>query len=145
MNKVILMGRLTRDIDIRYSQYSQGEKPMAIAKGTLAVDRRRAKEGEQSADFINISAFGKIAEFLEKFGNQGTKFLVEGRIQTGSYINKDGQKVYTTEVVLENIEFAEGKRDNSAAPQAPTAPETGAGDGFMNIPEGVDEEGLPFN
>lgn len=143
MNKVILVGRLTKDVDVRYSQ---GEKPMCIARGTLAVDRRGAKkEGEQTADFISCVAFGKIAEVLEKYGNQGVKLIVEGRIQTGSYTNKDGQKVYTTEVVLESLEFAEKRNNgsngsNEAAPAAPTS-----GDGFMNIPDGIDEEGLPFN
>ena len=140
MNQVILVGRLTKDVDIRYSQ---GEKPMCIARGTLAVDRRGAKkEGEQTADFINISAFGKVAEVLEKYGNKGVKLIVEGRIQTGSYTNKDGQKVYTTEVVLESVEPAE-KRNNGSNEAAPATPESG--DGFMNIPDGIDEEGLPFN
>ena len=140
MNKVILVGRLAKDVDVRYTQ---GEKPMCIARGTLAVDRRGAKkEGEQTADFINISAFGKVAEVLEKYGNKGVKLIVEGRIQTGSYTNKDGQKVYTTEVVLESLEFAE-KRNNGSNEAAPATPESG--DGFMNIPDGIDEEGLPFN
>ena len=111
MNKVILMGRLTRDAEIRYSQ---GESATAIARFSLAVDRRFSRNNgdEQSADFINCVAFGKTAEFLERFGRKGTKFLVEGRIQTGSYTNKDGQKVYTTDVVVEQVEFAESK--NSA-------------------------------
>ena len=147
MNKVILMGRLTRDPEIRYSQ---GENAMAIARYTLAVDRRFKRDGEQSADFINCLAFGKSAEFAEKYLHQGTKILVEGRIQTGSYTNKDGQKVYTTEVVVEESEFAESKA-NSSAPsnnsyQASPAPSPSAdiGDGFMNIPDGIDEE-LPFS
>ena len=105
MNKVILMGRITRDAEIRYTQ---GEKSTAIARFSLAVDRRFKKDNdEQNTDFISCIAFGKIAEFLEKFGRKGTKFVVDGRIQTGSYNNKDGQKVYTTDVVVENIEFAE--------------------------------------
>ena len=147
MNKVILMGRLTRDAEIRYSQ---GESSTAIARFSLAVDRRfRRDNDEQTADFINCVAFGRTAEFLERFGRKGTKFVLEGRIQTGSYTNKDGQRVYTTEDVAENVEFAESKNNSSAgndfggAPSAPS-PSGAAGDGFMNIPEGIDEE-LPFN
>ena len=147
MNKVILMGRLTRDAEIRYSQ---GESATAIARFSLAVDRRFSRNNgdEQSADFINCVAFGKTAEFLERFGRKGTKFLVEGRIQTGSYTNKDGQKVYTTDVVVEECEFAESKNsggDNSGfTPSDRPSPSSAAGDGFMNIPDGIDEE-LPFN
>ena len=147
MNRVILMGRLTRDAEIRYSQ---GESSTAIARFSLAVDRRfRRDNDEQTADFINCVAFGRTAEFLERFGRKGTKFVLEGRIQTGSYTNKDGQRVYTTDVVAENVEFAESKNNSSAgndfggAPSAPS-PSGAAGDGFMNIPEGIDEE-LPFN
>ena len=147
MNKVILMGRLTRDAEIRYSQ---GESSTAIARFSLAVDRRfRRDNEEQTADFINCVSFGRTAEFLERFGRKGTKFVLEGRIQTGSYTNKDGQRVYTTDVVAENVEFAESKNNSSAgndfggAPSAPS-PSGAAGDGFMNIPEGIDEE-LPFN
>ena len=147
MNKVILMGRLTRDAEIRYSQ---GESSTAIARFSLAVDRRfRRDNDEQTADFINCVAFGRTAEFLERFGRKGTKFVLEGRIQTGSYTNKDGQRVYTTDVVAENVEFAESKNNSSAgndfggAPSAPS-PSGAAGDGFMNIPDGIDEE-LPFN
>ena len=147
MNKVILMGRLTRDAEIRFSQ---GESSTAIARFSLAVDRRfRRDNDEQTADFINCVAFGRTAEFLERFGRKGTKFVLEGRIQTGSYTNKDGQRVYTTDVVAENVEFAESKNNSSAgndfggAPSAPS-PSGAAGDGFMNIPEGIDEE-LPFN
>ena len=107
MNKVILMGRLTRDAEVRYSQ---GENSTAIARFSLAVDRRFRRDGdEQTADFINCVAFGRTAEFLERFGRKGTKFVLEGRIQTGSYTNKDGQRVYTTDVVAENVEFAESK------------------------------------
>ena len=151
MNKVILMGRLTRDPEIRYSQ---GETALAIARYTLAVDRRFARRNdgsnEQTADFISCVAFGRNAEFAEKYLRQGTKILACGRIQTGSYTNKDGQKVYTTEVVVEEQEFAEskaaaGNNDGGFAPAArPSAPAMDAGDGFMNIPEGIDEE-LPFN
>ena len=147
MNKVILMGRLNRDAEIRYSQ---GESSTSIARFSLAVDRRfRRDNDEQTADFINCVAFGRTAEFLERFGRKGTKFVLEGRIQTGSYTNKDGQRVYTTDVVAENVEFAESKNNSSAgndfggAPSAPS-PSGAAGDGFMNIPEGIDEE-LPFN
>ena len=106
MNKVILMGRLTRDPEVRYTQ---GDNASAVARFSLAVDRRFKKDGEQTADFINCVAFGKTGEFIEKYGRKGTKFVVEGRIQTGSYTNKDGQKVYTTDVVVEQVEFAESK------------------------------------
>ena len=152
MNRVILMGRLTRDPDVRYSQ--GGEGSMAVARYTLAVDRRRTRGNEsgneQTADFINCVAFGRTAEFLERFGRKGTKFVLEGRIQTGSYTNKDGQRVYTTDVVAENVEFAESKNasgggDNSGfTPSDSPSPSSAAGDGFMNIPDGIDEE-LPFN
>ena len=151
MNKVILCGRLTRDPEVRYSQ---GAEPMAIARYTLAVDRRRGRSNdpnEQSADFISIVAFGKAGEFAEKYLKKGTKMLITGRIQTGSYTNKDGVKVYTTDVVAEDQEFAESKNASSSnggsfggvAPQGEPAP-SAAGDGFMNIPDGIDEE-LPFN
>ena len=148
MNKVILMGRLTRDAEVRYSQ---GENSTAIARFSLAVDRRFRRDGdEQTADFIRCVAFGRSGEFAEKYFHQGTKIVAEGRIQTGSYQDKDGKTVYTTEVVVENQEFAESKAasDNNAgfaqapAASAPTAP---AGDGFMNIPDNVDDSGLPFN
>ena len=147
MNKVILMGRLTRDAEVRYSQ---GENSTAIARFSLAVDRRfRRDADEQNTDFINCVAFGKTAEFLERFGRKGTKFVLEGRIQTGSYTNKDGQRVYTTDVVTESIEFAESKSnaggDNSGyTPASRPSPSSAIGDGFMNIPDGIDEE-LPFN
>ena len=148
MNKVILMGRLTRDPEVRYSQ---GENALAIARYTLAVDRRAARrEGEPTADFINCVAFGRSAEFAERYLRQGTKIVVSGRIQTGSYTNRDGQKVYTTEVVVEESEFAESKASGAAPSnnnyQASPAPSPRAdiGDGFMNIPDGIDEE-LPFN
>ena len=141
------MGRLTRDPDIRYSQ---GENAMAIARYTLAVDRRGRKDGssEQTADFISCVSFGKIAEFAERYLRQGTKIVAEGRIQTGSYTKKDGQKVYTTDVVVENCEFAESKNSASDAGNYSSSrpePTSAAGDGFMNIPDGVEDEGLPFN
>uniref|UniRef100_UPI004056A688 single-stranded DNA-binding protein n=1 Tax=Acetatifactor sp. TaxID=1872090 RepID=UPI004056A688 len=157
MNKVILMGRLTRDPEVRYSQ---GENPLAIARYTLAVDRRQARNNggdEQTADFINCVAFGRTGEFAERYLRKGTKIAVTGRIQTGSYTNKDGVRVYTTEVVVEDHEFAESKNASTgndggfgggynggyAGGNSAPAP-SGAGDGFMNIPDGIDEE-LPFN
>lgn len=139
MNKVILMGRLTRDPEVRMS----GDT--SVARFSLAVDRRFKKDGEQTADFINCVAFGKTGEFIEKYGRKGTKFVVDGRIQTGSYTNKDGQKVYTTDVVVEQVEFAESKAsadgnttNNTANSNAPTDTS------FMDIPDSIDEE-LPFN
>ena len=150
MNKVILMGRLTRDPEVRYSA---GENALAIARYTLAVDRRFRRDGEASADFIQCVSFGRTAEFAEKYFRQGLKIAVTGRIQTGSYTNRDGQKVYTTEVVVEDQEFAESKAASDAnrssmggSYQTPSAPNPmgAAGDGFMNIPDGIDEE-LPFN
>ena len=146
MNKVILMGRLTRDPEVRYSQ---GEQATAIARYTIAVDRRFKRDGDQqTADFIGCVAFGRAGEFAEKYFRKGTKVLVTGRIQTGSYTNKDGQRVYTTDVVVEEQEFAESKNaaaENSGfAPADRPSPSSAAGDGFMNIPDGIDEE-LPFN
>lgn len=145
MNKVILMGRLTRDPEVRYSQ---GENASAVARYTLAVDRRFKRDGEASADFINCVAFGRAAEFAERYLRQGTKIAVTGRIQTGSYTNKDGVKVYTTDVIVEEQEFAESKNTSSSSDsfQAIPAPSPSAsiGDGFMNIPDGIDEE-LPFS
>ena len=146
MNKVILMGRLTRDPEVRYSA---GDNSLAIARYTLAVDRRFKRDGEATADFISCVAFGRAAEFAEKYFRQGIKIAISGRIQTGSYTNRDGVKVYTTEVVVEEQEFAESKNASSANTQsyqaAPApAPSADAGDGFMNIPDGIDEE-LPFN
>lgn len=146
------MGRLTRDPEIKYTQ---GGNSMAIARYTLAVDRRFKRDGEPTADFINCVAFGRGAEFTEKYFRQGLKVVVTGRIQTGSYTNKDGQKVYTTDVVVEEQEFAESKATSDANAgsfshaggfqQAPApTPAADAGDGFMNIPDGIDEE-LPFN
>lgn len=143
MNKVILIGRLVRDCEVRYSQ---GDNETTIARYTLAVDRRFKQEGQQTADFINCVAFGKAAEFAEKYLRQGTKIAITGRIQTGSYTNRDGQKVYTTDIVIEEQEFAEskgtGKQGNTQAPPQPTPKDLG--DGFMSIPDGIDEE-LPFN
>ncbi len=165
MNKVILMGRLTRDPEVRYSQ---GENPMAIARYTLAVDRRFNRNGdENTADFIGCVAFGRQAEFAERYLHKGTKIALTGRIQTGSYTNRDGVKVYTTDVVVEDQEFAESKNANNGGNQGNTGYNNGgynnggynnggyaggtanqqpsaAADGFMNIPDGIDEE-LPFN
>ena len=154
MNRVILMGRLTRDPEVRYSQ---GERSMAIARYTLAVDRRGRRNQDssaeqQTADFINCVAFDRAAEFAEKYFRQGMRVLVSGRLQTGSYVNKEGQKVYTTEVILDDQEFADSKGAASemggyaqAAPSQRPAPTSAIGDGFMNIPDGVEDEGLPFN
>lgn len=147
MNKVILMGRLTRDPEVRYSA---GENATAVARYTLAVDRRFKRDGDQTADFIGCVAFGRSAEFAEKYFRQGLKIVISGRIQTGSYTNKEGQRVYTTDVVVEDQEFAESKANSSEGGyQAPSnaerpAPSAAAADGFMNIPDGIDEE-LPFN
>jgi single-strand DNA-binding protein len=147
MNKVILVGRLTRDPDVRYSS---GEQATAVARYTLAVDRRFKKDGDQqTADFIGCVAFGRQAEFAEKFLRKGLKIGVTGRIQTGSYTNKDGQKVYTTDVVVEDHEFMESKAASAehtaalAGTETAQLPTSDAGDGFMNIPDGIDEE-LPF-
>lgn len=157
MNKVILMGRLTRDPEVRYTQ---GENQMAVARYTLAVDRRfNRNNDENTADFISCVAFGKSGEFAERYLRKGTKIAVTGRIQTGSYTNKDGVKVYTTDVVVEDQEFAESKNSNSNSDggygngnygnsfgggSSQSAAPMAAGDGFMNIPDGIDEE-LPFN
>ena len=153
MNKVILMGRLTRDPEVRYSQ---GASQTAVARFSIAVDRRFKREGEPDADFFNCTAFGKQAEFIERYLRKGVKVVVCGRIQNDNYTNKDGQMVYSVRVMIDEIEFAESKNasagngdggyngggymgGNNNAP-APS----GAGDGFMNIPDGIDEE-LPFN
>ena len=172
MNKVILMGRLTRNPDIRYSQ---GERSTCVARYTLAVDRRFRRDGDQDADFISCVAFGRQGEFAEKYLKQGIKIAITGRIQTGSYINREGNKVYTTDVIVEDQEFAESKsasagygnnsgygqgsysqsggyqsQEPAAAPSAPQptmtsrpAPSEAVSDGFMTIPEGIEEE-LPF-
>lgn len=142
MNKVVLMGRLTRDPEVRYVS---GENATAIARYTLAVDRRFKRDGEQSADFINCVVFGKGAEFAEKYLRQGTKIAAVGRIQTGSYTNKDGQKVYTTDVVVEEQEFAESKNSSGGETSNAKKPAIKTdSDGFMNIPDGVEDE-LPFD
>lgn len=145
MNKVILMGRLTRDPEVRYGA---GENSTAVARYTIAVDRRFKRDGEQSADFISCVTFGRNAEFAEKYLRHGTKIVLTGRIQTGSYTNRDGQKVYTTDSVVEEQEFAEnkaaaagngGQGNYSRASSAPSD-----ANGFMNIPDGIDDE-LPFS
>lgn len=135
MNKVILCGRLTKDPEVNYTT---GAKPMAIARYTLAVQRTFKRDNEPSADFVNCVEFGRNAEFTEKYFKKGTKVMVTGRIQTGSYTNKEGKKVYTTDVVVEEHEFAESKNSNAAES------ETAAEDGFMNIPKTLEEE-LPFS
>lgn len=151
MNKAILMGRLTRDPDIRYTN---GEKPVCVARYTLAVDRRFKRDGEQQADFIPCIAFGRQGEFAQKYFQKGTKIVISGRIQTGSYTNRDGVKVYTTDVIVEEQDFAESKaaagqpKEEPAAqdqPPEPTAKDQPPvdNDGFMTIPEGIEEE-LPF-
>ena len=158
MNKVILMGRLTKDPEVRYSQ---GENAMAVARYTLAVERRFKRDGEATADFISCIAFGKLAENAEKYFRQGLRVCISGHIQTGSYTNKDGNKIFTTDVVVEEQEFAQSKSEggtsqpaaatqnntasgNNPSPQRQTAPQTTMNDGFMNIPDGLDME-LPFN
>ena len=149
MNKVVLMGRLTRDPDIRHTQ---GDNATTVARYTLAVNRRFGRgENEQSADFISCVAFGKGAEFAEKYLHQGSKIALSGRIQTGSYTNREGQKVYTTDVIVEEQEFAESKaaasQNGGNAGNQGTGQQTAAvdGDGFMEIPDGIEDEGLPFN
>ena len=156
MNKVILVGRLTRDPDVRYSS---GDSAMAIARYTLAVDRRGRRDNnggsdQPTADFISVVAFGRDGEFAEKYLRKGSRILVEGRIQTGSYTNKEGQKVYTTDVVVDRHEFVDSKSSSSGGASDGFGSGSGsgdqgsgssdAGDGFMNIPDGIDEE-LPFN
>lgn len=147
MNKVIFMGRLTRDPEVRYSQ---GERPTAIARFSIAVDRRFKRDGEPDADFFNCTAFGKLAEFVEKYLHKGVKIVLTGRIQNNNYTNKDGQQVYGVQVMADEIEFAESKNAQAGAAPANETPvrvdpvDMGAGDGFMNIPDGIEEE-LPFN
>lgn len=143
MNKVMLMGRLTRDPEVRYTT---GDTPIAIARYTIAVDRRGRSGEEQKADFISCVAFGKNGEFVEKYLRKGVKIAVVGRIQTGSYTNKDGQKVYTTEVVVEELYFAESKAASESRPAGSSGGATREVDdaGFMSIPDGIQEE-LPFN
>ena len=148
---MILMGRLCADPEVRYSQ---NENQTAVARYRLAVDRRFKREGDQTADFIPCVAFGKAAQFAEYYLHRGTKIIITGRIQTGSYTNKDGQKVYTTDVIVEDQEFAESKSasagsDNGgyrpAMSQSRPEPASAVASGFMNIPDGVEDEGLPFN
>ena len=136
MNKVELLGRLTRDPDIRYSN---SEETIAVARFNLAVERRHRKDGQTEADFISCVAFGRSAEFAEKYLHKGTKIVLVGRIQTVNYTNQDEQKIYTTDVVAEEMYFAESKKEGSDGRSEPTDE-----NGFMNIPEGIDEE-LPFN
>lgn len=138
MNKVILMGRLTRDPVVKYTV---GDNPTAVARYTLAVNRTYKRQGEPDADFINCIAFGKAGEFTEKYFRQGMRIIISGRIRTGSYTNRDGIKVYTTDVVIEEQQFAESKK---ASEQQQGPMDTPLGDGFMNIPDGLDEE-LPFS
>ena len=150
MNKVILMGRLVRDPEVRYTQ---AENPMAVSRYTLAIDRRgiKKKEGDQKpkTDFINCIAFGKSGEFAEKYFRQGMRVLVSGRIQTDSYVNKDGNKVHTTDVIVEEQEFADSKNQNAenggAGNNQQGTGSAASGDGFMNMPNGAEDEGLPFN
>lgn len=141
MNKAILMGRLTRDPEVRYTN---GDNSMAIARYTLAVNRRTSRDGEQNADFISCVTFGKNAEFAEKYLRQGMKIVVVGKIQTGSYTNKDGQRVYTTEVVVEEHDFAESKASQQQAQNNRPAPAPENASSFMDIPDGIGED-LPFN
>ena len=150
MNKVVLVGRLTRDPEVRYSQ---GDSATAVARYTLAVDRRFRRDDEPTADFISCVVFGRSAEFAEKYFHQGMRVSISGRIQTGSYTNKDGVKVYTTTVVVEEQEFAESRAENAtnrgvyhqSAPNQDVSTATNdTGDGFMSIPDGIDEE-LPFH
>lgn len=153
MNKVILMGRLTRDPEVRYSQ---GASQTAVARFSVAVDRRFKREGEPDADFFNCTCFGKQAEFVERYLHKGVKVVLSGRVQNDNYTNKDGQMVYSVRIMVDEIEFAESKnasvgngdggyRNNGGFGGGNSAPApSGAGDGFMNIPDGIDEE-LPFN
>lgn len=136
MNKCIFLGRLTRDPEIRYTT---GTQPIAVANYTLAVDKRFKREGEPAADFLNFVAYAKTAEFAERFLKKGTKIVVTARVQTRNYTNKDGQKVYVTEFVVEEQEFAESKGSGNHEPE-----QTPEDDGFMHVPDGLDEE-LPFN
>lgn len=138
MNKFLCVCRLTRDPEIRYSQ---GDNPIAIASFCGAVDRKFKTNNEQTADFLNFKAFGKIAEIVEKYAKKGMKFIIEARVQTGSYMNKDGVKVYTTDFVVENIEFAESKQNGNSGGQSQQA---SGSEGFMNLPDGIEEE-LPFS
>ena len=144
MNKVILMGRLTRDPEVRYSQ---GENSLAIAKFSLAVDRRFKRQGEAETDFFNCTAFGKQAEFVEKYLKQGNKMLVTGRVQNDNYTNKEGKKVYSVQIIVDELEFAENRQaqsTNSDKGGYQTSAKSSQADGFMNIPTGLEDE-LPFS
>jgi len=147
MNKVIMMGRLTRDPEVRYSQ---GASQTAIARFSLAVDRRWKREGEPDADFFNCTVFGRQADFVEKYLKQGIKVVITGRVQNDNYTNKEGQKVYSVQIIVEEIEFAESKNAAGNAggsvyqADSRPSPSQAAGDGFMSIPDGAEEE-LPFN
>ena len=144
MNKVILLGNLTRDPEIRYSQ---GEKQIAVARFSLAVNRRFANDGETNADFLNCTAFGKTAEFVEKYFKQGSRMSLVGRIENNNYTNKNGEKVYSVQIMVEEVEFAERKSaqsNNQTQNQNQPAQANGGDDDFMNIPDGI-EDGLPFN
>ena len=145
MNKVNLLGRLVRDPEVRYSN---GQQATAIARFTLAVDRKFKRDGEPTADFINCVAFGKTAEFIEKYFRKGNRMALSGRIQTGSYTNKDGNKVYTTDIMVEDVEFCEnrnsGQNHQSQEPKGQSQDPMSDSSGFMNIPDGIDDE-LPFN
>lgn len=144
MNKVILLGNLTRDPEIRYSQ---GEKQMAVARFSLAVNRRFSNDGETNADFFNCTAFGKTAEFIEKYFRQGSRMSLVGRIENNNYTNKNGEKVYSVQIMVEEVEFAERKSaqsNNQTKNQNQPAQTNGGDDDFMNIPDGI-EDGLPFN
>ena len=138
MNQAIICGRLVRDPEIRYTN---GEEAKAVAKYTIAVDRMRGEE----ADFISCVAFGKSAEFAEKYFRKGQRVLISGRIQTGSYTNKDGQKVYSTDILIATQEFADGKGAGTGQTSSRPSPSNASADGFMDIPDSVDGEGLPFN
>lgn len=147
MNSVNLMGRLTADPVVRYTT---GATQMAVARYSLAIDRRRksSNEEQREVDYINIVAFGKAGEFAEKYFHKGMRVAVHGRIQTGSYVNKNsGQKVYTFDVIVDDQEFADGKPNGSGASNAASKNDDGyvGSDGFMTIPDGVEDEGLPFN
>ena len=144
MNKVILLGNLTRDPEIRYSQ---GEKQMAVARFSLAVNRRFSRQGDTDTDFFNCTAFGKQAEFVEKYFKQGSRMLLTGRVQNDNYTNKNGERVYSVQIMADEIEFAERKSaqsNNQTQNQNQPAQANGADDDFMNIPDGI-EDGLPFN
>ena len=153
MNKVILVGNLTRDPEVRYSQ---GASQTAVARFSVAVRRNFKREGEPDADFFNCTAFGKNAEFIERYMHKGTKVALNGRVQNDNYTNKDGQMVYSVRIIVDEIEFGESRNSTGGneggynngggfgGGQNSTPAPSGAGDGFMNIPDGIDEE-LPFN